>query len=245
MLTHFIVVNSQVNWKNCFDGYYMNYQKDTLNAYRSEARAVGYKHYQTRGWNWARFITWRQQRLLVRELARYKWSDEDILLDVPCGTGVLGRILKKLPLCIIACDISAEMMALACEEYSSDRFISCVLADITTMPFPRSSFNCVVTLGFLHRVPIEIKRAALCEIAALSTRVVIADYSIDTALQRLKHRILLKLSRSHIPAPCPTTLKEFKAECETAGLKVVRSMKVLPFFSASVIFILEKKKENA
>jgi SAM-dependent methyltransferase len=186
-------------------------------------------------------VTHFEQRAIARELARYNWSSAETLLDIPCGTGILGKILHRFPLKIVASDISGEMMALARAEYPADRLAACVRSDITNTAFPRGSFACVVTLGFLHRVPPEIKRAALREIAALASRVVIVSCSVDTPLQRLKHAVLARVKRNHVPAPCPVPLNDIVAECEAHGLRVVRTIRVLPLLSAHALMVLEKR----
>ena len=217
-----------------------DYERDTLNAYRTAERAAEYKRFHTSDWSWGRFATWCEQRAIARELGRYKWSSADQLLDIPCGTGILGKLLHQFPFRIVASDISAEMMEIAKAEYPADRLVDCIQADITATPFPRGSFACVITLGFLHRVPSEIKRAALREIAALSNRVVIVSCSVDTPLQRFKHAVLSRVKRSHVPAPCPAPIKEIIAECEALGFRVARAFMVVPMLSAHAILVLEK-----
>lgn len=222
-----------------------NYETDTLNAYRSRQRAAEYKRYHTKDWSWARFSTWREQRLLARELSRYSWSAGDRLLDIPCGTGILGKLLHSFPFQIVASDISPEMMELARGEYPADRLIDFVQADITNTGFPRRSFACIVVIGFLHRVPLDIKRAALREISSLAKRVVIITCSVDSSLQRLKRKMLLIIRRNHVPAPCPAPLREIVAECEAVGFKVVRSLVVVPFLSSEAMLVLERRQTSA
>lgn len=217
-----------------------NYETDTLNAYCSKQRAAEYKRYHTKDWSWARFSTWREQRRLARELSRYSWSASDRLLDIPCGTGILGKLLHSFPFRIVASDISPEMMDLARGEYPADRLIDCVQADITNTGFSRGSFACIVVLGFLHRVPLDIKRATLREISALANRVVIITCSVDNPLQRLKKKILAIIRREISPAPCPAPLRDIVAECDAAGFKVIRSFMVVPFLSSEAMFVLER-----
>lgn len=219
---------------------FVDYEKDTLNAYRSAARAEEYKRFHTKDWSWGRFVTWLEHKAIARELGRYQWSSSDQLLDIPCGTGILGKLLQKFPFKIVASDISLEMMAVARTEYPLDRLIACTQADITRTPFTRASFACVVTLGFFHRVPLEIKRAALAEVSALTTRLAIITCSVDTPLQRLKHFALNYFKRNHVPAPCPMPLNQIVDECQNHGFRVVRSYRVLPLLSADAVFILEK-----
>lgn len=217
-----------------------DYERDTLNAYRSSERAADYKRFHTKDWSWGRFVTWLEQRAIAQALERYEWTSSDKLLDIPCGTGVLGRLLYRFPFQIVASDISEEMMNLARPEYPADRLADSIQADITNTPFERGSFACVITLGFLHRVPFEIKREALREIAALSSRVVIVSCSVDTPLQRLKHAVLSRIKRNHVPAPCPAKMKDIVAECESQGFRVARAFMVVPLLSAHAVLVLEK-----
>lgn len=217
-----------------------DYERDTLNAYRTHARASEYKKLHTTNWTWGRFVTRLEQRAIARELKRYQWTPTDLVLDIPCGTGILGKLLHQFPFKIVASDISKEMMDLARSEYPADRLISCTQADITATPFPRASFACVVTLGFLHRVPPQIKRSALREIYALSNRLAIVSCSVDGPLQRLKHALLSRVKGNHIPAPCPLPLNEIVAECEAEGFRVIRAFRVLPLLSAHALLVLEK-----
>lgn len=217
-----------------------NYEKDTLNAYRSVERALAYKEFHTSEFSWGRLVTWFEQKAVARELRRYNWTPNDKVLDIPCGTGVLGNLIRRFPFRVVASDISLEMMDLAKEEYPKNQLLKCVQADITATKFARDSFSCVVTLGFFHRVPKEIKRAALRELAKLSNNLVIITCSVDTPIQRIKHFILDKLRRNHVPALCPVPLGEMFEECESVGLRVVRAYMVVPLFSAHAILVLEK-----
>lgn len=221
-----------------------DYERDTLTAYQTADRARSYKRYHTTDWSWGRLVTAIEQRAVARELARYRWTASDGLLDIPCGTGILGKILHRFPFRIVASDISLEMMALARPEYPADRLVDCVQADITDTPFPRGSFACVVTLGFLHRVPADVKRAALREIASLCDQVAIVSCSVDTRSQRLKHAMLARVSRKHIPAPCPVSMERIIAECESSGFRVARAFMLLPLLSAEALFVLEKRGGN-
>lgn len=217
-----------------------DYEKLTKDAYLTSERAAEYKQFHTRDFSWGRFVTFLEQRAIERELRHYNWSESDLLLDIPCGTGVLGPLMHKFPFKIIASDISPEMMVLARAEYPQERLVDCVEADITCTPFDRESFACVITLGFFHRVPPEIKRAAIKEITSLSRKLIVASCSVDSRTQRFKHWILSIIKPNHVPAPCPESLQNIISAFEADGLKVVKAFKVIPILSAHTLFILEK-----
>jgi len=218
----------------------MDYEQDTLNAYRTTERAIKYKEYHTTGWSWGRFVTWIEQRKIRRILASFEWSATDKILDIPCGTGILGAILHEFPFKIVASDISLEMMELAKTEYPPDQLLQCLQTDITDTGFPSDSFTCIVSLGFLHRVPKDIKRAALHEIFSLTNRIAIVSCSVSTPLQKLKHRVLSWILRKHVPAPCPVPLNGIISECESQGFQVLKTIMVVPLFSAHAILVLKK-----
>jgi ubiquinone/menaquinone biosynthesis C-methylase UbiE len=213
--------------------------KDIRASYISPERAVKYKNFLETD-PWARFVAGREQKAVARELGRYQWGPTDRLLDIPCGTGILGNILQNFPFQIVASDYSMEMMSLARSAYPKDRFLNFVNADITDTPFPHQAFACVIALSFLHLVPLEIKRAALKELYALSSQVVIITCSVDTPWQRIKQTISPFIRRRYNPARCPAPLKEIISECESHGFRVVRSIMIVPLLSAHALLVLEK-----
>lgn len=166
----------------------------------------------------------------------------DKILDIPCGTGTLATVFAKFPACIIAADISLEMMNLAREEYRGMIFEGFIQADITKTPFRPETYTCVIVLGFMHRVPVSIRQQTLKEITSLSKRFIIISYSIDSPSQRLKQWLIKKIRPAHKSAPLPVSLRDLIEEFRSQDLDVRKLFKVFPFLSAEVIFLLERKK---
>ena len=218
----------------------MDYETQTRSAYRTEQRAIAYQCRQTRRWSWARLATWREQRGVARILGKRAWAPADDVLDIPCGAGILGAVLARFPFRVVASDISPAMMALARGAYAADRFRGFVQADITDTPLRPGSFRCVITLGFMHRVPDELKRATLAAIATLSRELVIVSYSVDSPLQRLKRALLGFLCRSYESAPCSASVADILGDCRAAGLHMLEWYRPVPFLSAEVVLELEK-----
>jgi ubiquinone/menaquinone biosynthesis C-methylase UbiE len=217
-----------------------DYEQDTKHAYQTQARAAGYKHYHTQAWSWARVATAREQRVLTGILGGIAWHAGDLLLDLPCGTGIAGPMLARHAVQVIAADISAEMMAQSRGEYGPGRFRGYLQADITRLPLLAGRIRVVLCLGFLHRVPLAIKRAALREIVALGPELVVVTASVDSPAQRVKHRLLKAMRPGHIPAPAPLRAAALEAEFRSAGLEVVRRRSVVPVLSANTIFVLRR-----
>lgn len=218
----------------------IDYERETRNAYRSEERAADYKHYNTTAWSWARIATAFEQRVIRTILAGITWTPEDRILDIPCGAGILASALNDLPCRVVVSDVSRAMIAVGLPEYRIASMMGAVQGDITLVPFRPESFKAVIALGFLHRVPSDIRRAALREMATLSTKHVVVSCSVDTRSQRFKHYVLSRLRQKHVPAPHPSSLATILSECREAGLQPSRVFWILPFLSAEAVLLLEK-----
>ena len=121
-------------------------------------------------------------------------------------------------------------MILALNRYSADKFYGFTQGDITASSFKTNSINCVIIIGFMHRVPADIRKKTLAQASRISKQYVIVSYSIDSYLQRQKHRFLKKVRLSHSSAPAPLTFKTIKNEFEASGLEVLKVFNVAVFF---------------
>lgn len=218
----------------------MNYETETRSAYQSERRAASYKRHQTREWSWARLATWREHKAVAKALSRYQWTDRDVFLDVPCGTGVLSRVLRRFPFRVVATDIAVEMMALGRDDYGRATFRGFARSDITRLPVKRNGCAGAVVLGFMHRAPASVRQKTLAELASAVSRVLIISYSEDDAWQRSKRRLLRLLKPGYLPAPCATTAAEIDREVQNAGFIVRRRHHPIPLMSSEVLLVLEK-----
>ena len=82
----------------------MNYIKDTKEAYKNNNKAKAYKEQYTKGFKWARFTMWRQKKILKSHFSKSEYNEDQNILDIPCGTGFIGKILcntKQLLLLLI------------------------------------------------------------------------------------------------------------------------------------------------
>lgn len=220
----------------------MDYQKETRIAYRTSARAEAYKRYHSAGWTWGRIATWFEQKCIHRLLARRAWSAADVVLDIPCGTGILAPTLAPFGPKVVAGDISLEMMRLADSAYAAASFGGLVQSDITAIPFADARFTVVVTLGFMHRAPVDIRRRALAELHRVCADTAIISYSLTSAAQRLKHWLLRATSSRHVPAPCAISMEEAEQEIGEAGFHILKRLAVVPLLSSEWLYLLSKNR---
>ena len=218
----------------------MDYETETRNAYRNRAKAKAYHEQYIKGAKWARFTMWRQRRLVEAMLSECQLGRTSRILDAPCGTGVVGRNLCQTGASVIAADISTEMMHRAGAEYVGDQFKGFVQCDLTKAPFRDASFDCLVILAFMHRLPWEIRQKTWENVIRLSRSYVIVNYSVDSPSQRWKQRLLKALRKSYVPAPSRVELEEIRKEIESFGLEILKMRHIAYFFSGKILFVLKR-----
>lgn len=102
-------------------------------------------------------IARREVRLVARALAGLSPAANNAL-DVPCGTGKLTGLFEELGINSISMDISWEMLSVLQSSIEGEfRFRKLLRADAAVLPFPDTTFDCVVCLRLLHRVPHAIR----------------------------------------------------------------------------------------
>jgi ubiquinone/menaquinone biosynthesis C-methylase UbiE len=215
-----------------------DYTRITRDAYRDRDRVAAYDRQHVGGLSWARFTMWREVSIVARTIREFSEERPSVILDVPCGTGVAAPSFLEANLQVVASDISAEMMDLARERYGS--CLSGLLqADVTRLPLTDGAVDGAVVLGFLHRVPEDIKRATLSELARVTRRFVIASFSVDDPVQRLKRRVIGSVKPRHAFAPAPWPLLQMLDLVRECGFEVRRVIRVAPPLSAESILVLE------
>ena len=193
----------------------LNYEKDTRLKYRDSRTARKYKAAYSVGFSFMKFATERIKKCVHNALLECDLSENTLILDMPCGTGFIAATLDKGH--VIRADISMGMMALAREEYKRSGSYSFVQADATNTPFRSDTFRLVVNLGLMHRVPTDIKRTILNEIAAICSGHTIISFSITSLLQQLKIGLATVLLPHYQRSPSPINHKELMSEIEKAG----------------------------
>ena len=162
------------------------------------------------------------------------------IIDLPCGTGFIGKELCETRASIVASDISPAMMARARSQYSGPNFHGFVQCDITGPPFKERSFDCVILLALMHRLPREVRQKTLKNIVRTSKRFIIVSYSLDSRAQRLKQWLTRIVYRGYTPAPSPLALKDIIAEIESFALVVRHISYVASFLSGKLLLLVER-----
>ncbi len=107
------------------------------------------KQFGIRSRNWHDSAVWiTDERLLERHAAMCEPSEDKVLLDVCCGTGVVSASFGDRVKTKIGLDITPQMAELA-----STRLDDVVLGTVYDIPFPDNTFDVVCTREVLHILP--------------------------------------------------------------------------------------------
>src|SRR5207244_6728158 len=156
----------------------------------------GYRHFDARRYERRRYgglVRGLNLRLLesalVRALARV--GGRRLVLDVPCGTGIIGRHLAARGFRIVGADISPAMLEVARER---DHALGLLRADLEAPPWRPGTFDAVVCARFLMHVPAASRPRVLRTLAGLTHGPLVATVchpyplkSLGRSVPRLSH----------------------------------------------------------
>ncbi len=86
------------------------------------------------------------------------WS---MVLDIPCGTGILAQCLSSDGRRLVACDASPAMLGLVGQRETQ---MSLGLSDVRHLPFADNSFDATMTVRLFQHLPFDDVVSALCEL---------------------------------------------------------------------------------
>lgn len=151
------------------------------------------------------------------------------VLDLPCGTGRVTRLIAEAGHRVIAGDSSEHMVATT-RANLQHRFpdLTAQVMDAMETGLPSQSVDAVVCNRLLHHFPDAGSRiGVLHEFARISRGLVIVSFScsfgLDVAWQKLTRRLQGRTLRHYHPI----SLRQFQEEFSVAGLHVVGSSSVL------------------
>jgi SAM-dependent methyltransferase len=201
----------------------------------------GYRDVDARRYERRRYGGFTRQlnlRLLERALTRALdgVAPGQLVLDVPCGTGILGPLLAGRGLRVVGADISPTMLAVA---HDRPHALAHVRADLETPPFRPATFDAVVCARFLMHVPATERPRLLRVLAGLSRGPLIGTfchpYTWKSFNRALRRRLGWPAKRS--PRLDRAALA---AEVSAAGLRLERIIPVMPVLSEVWVVVMRK-----
>lgn len=153
------------------------------------------------------------------------------VLDVPCGYGRMGSLLKKFCRTLTGCDISQEMLL----EVGEGVYDHLVRADIKNLPFPDGSFELVVSIRLFHHLDEEEIKRAMDELLRISSCMILLSFykpvKIHSAVRKVRG----------LPPRIKTYEEDFIRALLAGRAEVIRSSSLIPLFHSQHFLLIKKK----
>src|SRR5262245_2441193 len=172
------------------------------------------------------------ERALARALADVPAGG--LVLDAPCGTGILSAFLRRRGFRVIGADISPAMLAVARRRGAA---LGHVRADLEQPPCRPRSVDAVVSSRFMMHLPSDTRRRVLRTLAGLARGPVIATVCHPYTWKSFQRTVRRALGGNAKRSP-RLTRGELAAEAAAAGLRLERVIPVLPGLSEVWVVVL-------
>jgi len=207
-------------------------------AYKDKAEVETYDAWRFRSWK-GRLVDALEKRALGRALAHLPAGAR--VLDLPCGTGRITRLLLERGYKVIGADVSKEMLASAQGNLVGlSDLESLDEADAEKLPYSDAEFDAVTSIRLMNHVPPGIRVQMLREMARVSRGMVVASYCNPRSLSALKRRIKMRLKPARAPWH-PATYAQVAREAAQAGLTVSARYPLLGPISETNVYLLVRK----
>jgi len=199
----------------------------------------GYRSFDARRYEARRYggvVRRMNHRLLERALARGLAGVRrgGVVLDAPCGTGVLADFLRGLGFHIVGADISPAMLEVAKER---GPVVGHVRADLERPPLRPGCVDAVVSTRFLMHLPAELRPRVLRALATLARGPVVATVCHPYTVKSFGRAVRGALGW-HVKKSPRLTRPVLEAEVAAAGLRLERVIPVMPLLSEVWVIVV-------
>jgi len=155
------------------------------------------------------------------------------VLDLPCGTGRLTRMLVSRGFQVTGADVSEAMLGHARENYrkyqreqgGSAPDVQFEIRDVLSTGFNNDQFGGITCIRLFHHFDdAETRRRALKELRRICNGPIIVTFLNSFALDRYSSWLKATIRRQKRVSQLPIPFKTFAADVAAAGLKIDRKI---------------------
>jgi SAM-dependent methyltransferase len=199
----------------------------------------GYRHFDAERYERRRYGSWgRRLNLRLTECAIARAlagvPAGGLVLDAPCGTGILSEFLRRRGFRVLGADISPAMLAVARQRGAA---LGHVRADLERPPCRPQSVDAVVSSRFMMHLPPDTRTRMFRTMADLARGPVIATVCHPYTWKSFQRGVRRRLGGSAKRSP-RLTRSELATEATSAGLEIERIIPVLPLLSEVWVVVL-------
>jgi len=223
-----------------------DYERDTREFYQDEATAQRYHDMfmSPRGWrNLPSRVVARRERLVMKSMLTR--VPHRTALDIPVGTGKLAGVFASLGTSVVASDISSSMLKRAEAEFSrvGHPHVDFQVADAADLgEFGKGTFDVVVCLRLMHRVPSALRALMLQEFARVAPWAIVS-FGIENGFHKVRRMTRAAIFGGQKDTLCFCRLAEALAEL-APHFEVVAKTWIAPALSQEMIFLLRTKPQH-
>lgn len=206
----------------------------------------GYRHFDARRYEARRYgglVRRLNHRLLERALARglANVPPGGLVLDAPCGTGILTGFLRDRGFRVLDLDISPAMLGVAKER---GRVVGHVRGDLEVLPLRAGSVDAIVSTRFLMHLPPAVRPRVLRAMAHATRGPIVATVCHPYTLKSFGRGVRAALGGRVKRSP-RLTRREIEAEVAAAGLALHALIPVLPVLSEVWVIVVQATPGSA
>lgn len=220
-----------------------DYERNTRGFYQNDDTARRYHDMfmSPKGWRNlpSRVVARRERRAIENMLARVPHRTA---LDLPAGTGKLAGIFAALGTRVVASDISSSMLKLAEAEYSRAGCKGAVfqVEDATDLAnFRDGSFDVVVCLRLMHRVPAALRKRMLREFARVAPHAIVS-FGIENGFHRARREVRAAVFGGSRDTLCFCSVEQARDEL-SPDFDILRQVWIAPALSQEMVFQLRSR----
>lgn len=155
------------------------------------------------------------------------------VLDLPCGTGRLTRLLVERGYRVTSADFSEAMLSRARDNYAEYQrqqggkapAVQFDVRDVLTTGYNTDQFDGITCIRLFHHFSeSETRRRGLRELRRICRGPIIVTFLNSFALDRVSSWLKARIRRRRPVAQLPIPFKTFAADIDAAGLQINKKM---------------------
>jgi SAM-dependent methyltransferase len=173
------------------------------------------------------------------------------VLDIPCGTGRLTRILVERGCHVTGADVAAAMVDKARDNYrvyqqlhsGKVAAVPFELRDVLATGYADDEFDGVTCIRLFHHFyESETRRRALCELRRICRGPIVVTFRNSFALDYFRYWMNARLRRHKQLHMLPISMATFAGEIAAAGLQIERKIPVRWGISSRWFLLLRRRE---
>jgi ubiquinone/menaquinone biosynthesis C-methylase UbiE len=173
------------------------------------------------------------------------------VLDLPCGTGRLTRLLVERGYRVTGADVSEAMLARARENYQTYQRqtnaqapdVQFSVRDVLSTGFKSDEFDGVTCIRLFHHFSeADTRRKALAELARICRGPIVVTFLNSFALDRFSSWFKARFRRRKPASQQPISYQTFAADIAAAGLEIDKKIAAHWGISSRWFLVLSRRR---